>query len=205
MQPCRVSFAVLIDYREERLDAAAAQELERHLAGGCEACRQRLTQLRRLMTALGGQVFGDVPARAYDRLKAAYRERYEIGPMRPPLIARPVFDSRNSFSTAMPAGARGGTGDTFQVIHTTAEHEIHLWGERRSEEIWYLIGQVLPHVDGEAIAPTLAVLRRTVGEEIVATADGAEFHLATVPAGTYTLLLRMNTGEIVMPDVTVGV
>jgi hypothetical protein len=104
----------------------------------------------------------------------------------------------------MPVGARGGVGDTFQVVHTTAEHDIHLWAEKRSEGAWYLIGQVLPHADGDAIMPINASLQNTAGEETVATSDGAEFHLASVPAGSYTLLLHLKTGEIMIPDLTVG-
>jgi hypothetical protein len=201
MQACRVSFAALVDYQEGRMEVAAAQELETHLQQGCETCRARLTQLQRVLEALGRRDLLETPAPVYAKLKAAYRERYAAGPSRPPLVARPVYDSRR-----LPAfvGARGGTGEAFQVIHSTAEHDIHLWAEKQNEKAWYLIGQVLPHVGGDSIKPELASLQSPDGVQITAAADGTEFHLATVPAGSYTLHLYLSKGEVVVPDIAVG-
>jgi len=205
MQACRVAFAALVDYQEGRTDVAAAQEMETHLQQGCEACRTRLAQLRRVLNALGGRDLLETPAAVYANLKAAYRERYAPGLSRPPLVARPVYDSRNLPNFAHARGP-GDTfqGDTFQVIHSTAEHDIHLWAEKQNEKAWYLIGQILPHAGGNSIKPELAALQSPDGAQITAAADGTEFHLDTVPAGSYTLHLHLSKGEVVVPDIAVG-
>jgi hypothetical protein len=201
MQHCRVSFADLIDFQEERADAATIKEIEQHLKRGCDACRRRQTYLQRMLIALNGRELRDAPASAYIRLRAAYRERFAAGPARPPLIARPVFDSR---MRATLAGARGGVDDTFQIIHSTVEHDIHLWAEKQSGQAWYLIGQVLPHAGGDSISPEVAMLQAADGVGIPAETDSGEFHLPAVASGNYTLRLRLPAGEVVVPDVAVG-
>src|SRR5579871_571479 len=177
MQHCRVSFEDLIDYEEGHADAATAKTIEQHLVQGCDHCRSRQSYLRRILIALSSYDLQEVPASAYDRPRAAYRERYAVGPARPPLIARPVFDSRLRPTLA---GARGGAGETFQVIHSTAEHDIHLWAEKQSGQAWYLIGQVLPHVGGASISPEAALLQTADGRGINAETDAGEFHLPAI-------------------------
>jgi hypothetical protein len=202
MQHCRVSLADLIDYQDGYADAATVQKIEQHLVQGCETCRGRQAQLKRILTALGGHDLHEVPPAIYTRLQAAFRERYAPGPARPALVARPVFDSR--LSPAL-VGVRGGLGDTFQLLHSTADHDIHLWAEKQSGPTWYMIGQVLPHAGGEAIAPAGVLLRATNGVGLTAEADGAEFHLADVASGNYTLQMRLGDGEVVVPDIVVGI
>jgi hypothetical protein len=203
MQSCRVSLMELIDYQEGHADVIATQKIEQHLNQGCKTCHGRQTQLNRLLTALNGRELLEMPASVYARLQGAYRERYAPKSERAPLIARSIFDSRRG---PQLVGARGAiaTVDTFQMIHSTVEHDIHLWAEKQNARTWYMIGQVLPHAGGNSIAPEVAVLQTEGGPGLTAKADGDEFHLPMVTSGNYTLRLRLPLGEVIVPGIVVG-
>lgn len=208
MDRCPIKFETLADYHEGRTDAAETARIAEHLAAGCPSCERALARLQRTLGALReSRSLQHAPAPALARARALFRERNPAPAppvRRPSVLAQLIFDSR---SAALPtfAMARGEESASVQLLFRTAEHDIDLWQERRDERSWYLIGQVLPRSeDAPAAVPESAVLEDAGGAAIPAVPEGSEFHLPAVPPGRYQLRLGLAGGDVLVPDVDVG-
>lgn len=198
MDRCRMSFETIIDYYQERLDAAQMAEVRAHLATGCESCSTQIAWMQRALPALSAD-FQSAPESAQERVRQLYREQYAASnPARPPIIPWLVFDNR--LSPAL-AGVRDSGADA-QALYRTAQYDIDIWQEQDTPETWYLIGQALAREGGAATAPVSARLESPTGEARPADLDGSEFHISGIPGGTYTLRLTMPDGEIQIPELT---
>ncbi len=167
-----------------------------------------LDRVRRAIKSPRVQPF---PETVFNTARAAFLER-QRNPDRTIHVARLLFDSW----THMPApalrmvGTREicrayGTAETRHQIYSTAWHDVDLWGERQSGELWYLIGQILPREEGAAIKPLQAVLSSSDKTVATGVPEDGEFHIPSVRAGLYDLRLRLERAEVLIPNVRVGI
>lgn len=164
--------------------------------------------LQRVREAAGSSGSTSVPESVFRAARVAFLERRK-NPDRTIHVARLLFDS---WTHLAPSALRGPgelsypSGDSARhQIFSTAWHDVDLYGERLGGDLWYLIGQVLPRSEGEAIRPLQAVL--SSGEKTVYTGvpENGEFHIPSVRPGIYELRLRLDRAEVLLPNVRVGV
>jgi len=166
--------------------------------------------LRRVVRALRAPSSGDPPAAVLAGARLAFTERRRH-PDRTVHVARVLFDSWANLAPSHVRGelptARmpGESGSSRHQVFSTAWHDVDLWGERLSEELWYLIGQVLPKSGGAAIRPIEALLVSPDKAVKTGVPENGEFHIPSVRAGLYDLRLRLERSEVLLPNVRVGV
>jgi hypothetical protein len=164
---------------------------------------------------------------------ALFRARFGASPDRAaentgPLVwlARLLFDSRRLLtSAAAPAFARSADpGAAVVQQYAAGPLSVELWQEWQEDGNWYLICQVLPFAENDAVGPAPpgddiqpppafdeARLYPAVADQSAAspaahisTRQGeAEFHFEAVPPGTYTLRLRSGVAEAVPTELVV--
>lgn len=141
--------------------------------------------------------------------RAAFLERHR-NPDQTIHVARQLFDS---WTNLVPSEVRGELptartpGDmasTRHQVYTTAWHDVDLWGERLTEDLWYLIGQILPKAGGAAIRAREALLTSADKSVITGVPENGEFHMPSVRAGLYDLRLRLDCSEVLLPGVRIG-
>lgn len=204
MSTCSLPFDVLLDYYEGRLDAATAEEIGTHLETGCTTCRETLSWLKQTLALLRPGEDLHVSPAVLAHARAFYRDRapsFQGAPLPAPLIARLVFDSRH---TSARAGMRGENQVAYRMLYSTEDYEVDLWQERLQGDRWYVIGQVFPKKAGDAVTPDTVVLTSAEGDMLAAVPDAGEFHVRSLPTGTYALRLRLSKTEILIPEVVIG-
>ncbi len=149
------------------------------------------------MKAAGNVV---VPSFLLERGRALFRERYP-SPQRTTWFPNLVFDSRQRLAAA---GARGAGAASFQLVYHTEAFDIELWQDPLENGAWYVIGQVMPQQDAAEVLPAAVVLNSETGGIFTATQEGAEFHLTSVPAGTYQMTLNLPNGDIQISALQIG-
>ena len=198
---CGISFEALADYNDGRADENAAEEIRRHLSADCGHCRENLEWLRRAAQTMRAASEIQVPQTLVSRLHDVYADRFRM-PVRKSLLARLTFDSR---STPAFAGARGAAAEPVRLNFSTDLHDIDLWEEPAGPGRWYIIGQVLPREGAEVLQPEEIVFTSADGSRITVTPELPEFHLPSVPTGTYEVAVRLADTELLMRDVSVGI
>ena len=202
MKKCGIAFETLVDYQEGRADAVTTEQVQTHLASGCNDCQSSLVRLNRMLAALPEADRLHVPEAALDRARNIFRERARhLKPERVPVRARLVFDSR--FDLAL-SGARGEESQSTQLLYETDTHDVDLWQEKADSEHWYLIGQIFPKSGGDPLVAESVTLIPADGPSLTTSAVDAEFHLPSVLSGLYELRLQIGEEEIIVPDVLLG-
>ena len=161
---------------------------------------QEPTWLKRVSRALRGPGIVQAPQAVLDCARLAFIERRKSGAV--VHVARPLFDS---WTNMAPLGLRGDAATTRHQVFSTAWHDVDLWGERVSDRLWYLIGQVLPKQGGPAIRPLEALLISADKSVKTGVPDNGEFHIPSVQPGYYDLRLRLTGAEVLLPNIQVGV
>jgi hypothetical protein len=156
--------------------------------------------LRRVAHAIRAQGIAQAPQSVLDCARTAFVERRR-NPGQVVHVARPLFDS---WANLAPVALRGEAAATRHQVYSTAWHDVDLWGERLTDELWYLIGQVLPKQGGAAIRPLEALLVSSDKSVKTGVPDSGEFHIPSVHPGTYDLRLRLMGAEVLLPNVHVG-
>ncbi len=156
--------------------------------------------LRRVADALRAPKIVEAPQSVIECARTAFAERRRR-PGQVVHVARPLYDS---WATLAPVAIRGEAGSTRHQVFSTAWHDVDLWGERLTDDLWYLIGQVLPKEGGAAIRPIEALLVSSDKSVKTGVPDNGEFHIPSVHPGTYDLRLRLSGAEVLLPNVQVG-
>jgi hypothetical protein len=196
---CRIAYEELLELSDGRIEAASAERLREHLAAGCQSCEAQMAQIERLRSVMREGELSSAPEHVVTRAKELFRERF-VKPARRSLLAHLMFDSRDRLAMA---GARGTESGQIQTLYSTPEHDVDLWQERGADGHWYVIGQVMPKVGGSPVQPANAVLRSEQAS-LTSTSIGGEFHLASVPPGTYTLQIALSDLQITAEGVVIG-
>ena len=201
MGTCSITFDVLLDYYEKRLDPATADQIRSHLESGCESCRKTCAWMLHVLPELE-QLSRDlhISSDSLAHTRALFRTRFTEAPL---AVCRAdlILDSRRNPATA---GVRDVAGANVQMLYGTEDYDVDLWQESMEGGLWYLIGQVFPKSDGEAITPQTVVLNSVDGRAFAATPVPGEFHARSIPQGTYQIRVLLSDQEIVLPDVVVG-
>jgi len=166
--------------------------------------------IKRLKEATRGPVPGPVPEEVLESARKAFAEK-QRNPGITVHVARLAYDSWTALS---PAGVRRSPvsgpmeaaipGATRHQILSTAWHDIELWSENQTDDLWYLIGQVLPRDGDTTIRPESVAL--VSDDEVVRTTvmGSGEFHVPSLHAGTYDLRLQLDRAEAVFASIRVG-
>ena len=200
---CKVALKDLMDTLSGHADPQTSDRVRTHLAAGCVRCEAEAHWMTRVLSALREQPGPVPPDEALALAKARFRERY-ARPQRPTIFARLRFDGRTQTTLAF---ARGSRGRTVQMVYDTEGHDIELWQEEQEDGSWYLIGQVLPRQDHDAIQPELATLTASDGRTVRALAQTDsmnEFHFDEIPSGVYEILVRLTDQDVRLTDVVIG-
>lgn len=194
---CSISLETLLDFTEGRLDNTQQVALEAHLATGCAACQETLQWFGDAIPALAPLPSPSPEALAFSKGLARLLPRTEPPTQRVPLIARLVS------GTPALAAARGHLGSAHQQLYETDDYLITLWDEADGGATRYLIGQVYAR-QGTSVVPQEVTLLPCAGESQVAQQEGSEFHVAGVLPGTYLLHCALETADLYLPEVEVG-
>jgi anti-sigma factor RsiW len=175
----------LLDYLDGRLGAEAQREIEEHLGGPCEACRERLRTIGWLVQTMREDRSAPPPERV--RLRAL--EALSVRPPLPTAAAQSwiqavvLFDS---LASPLSAATRRATGDARWMRFALGEHTLELEAEMESAGTWTLRGHLdLPE-------PALHRVEVQAREERLSTWPdaGGRFALGRVPAGAWTISVR---------------
>jgi anti-sigma factor RsiW len=199
LTPQHTPFARLADLAEGRLTPEDEQGVRTHLAD-CRACSEQAAQLSRLTTLMRTDASEDAPRDLLSHAVSLFAARRAAAPERlgrlRRVLAALTFDSQ----APTPAfGVRSGlAAPARQLLFSAGDFDVDL---RLAEggEGWTVSGQVLgPCAGGEvevAEAGAEAAARATLN-------DLCEFTLPPVPAGVYTLRLRVDDFEIKIPELS---
>ncbi len=190
---------VLIDFIENRADAATAGLVAAHLEAGCRECSERLAFWNRTVAALEVGRTISPPEEVLQNAFSLFDQLPHRKSVWERITAALVLDSRNSLA---PAGARSPSGAaSFHLLYEAADTSIYLHCEPEAVG-WQLDGQVLP---GSAPQTGWAVVvTGTAGTAGADTDESGEFRLRGVAPGTYKMVLTNPTNpgrEIVVPHV----
>jgi len=186
----------LLDLAEERLAPDVHERAMAHVAG-CARCGKELESLRRLLETMRTDQSEDAPPAA---IAAALRLfRPPVKPERPGVLQRLVaalrFDSRQQ---PLALGMRSGQTAGRHLLYSAGDFDLDIRLTQRSGR-WSLAGQVMGQVAGGEVEleGAGAVVRDMVTEL-------GEFSLFPVPAGRYTLRLRLDAVEIEVAELEIG-
>jgi hypothetical protein len=200
LKRCSIPFETLADYNDGRADERSAALVREHLAAGCAHCVDGIAWLRHVADTMQEAQRVQPPQRLVSRLHGLYAQRFRM-PARRSLLARLTFDGRSARAFV---GARGVEQAALRQNFSTDAHDIEIWQEPIDQGNWYLIGQVLPREGDEVIQPGEVVFTAANGEGASVTPELPEFHLPSIPAGVYTVSVKLDDADIVIPDLTVG-
>jgi hypothetical protein len=192
-------FERLTDYAEDRLPAGEQVSVEMHLTT-CSYCSRQVAGLRRLIGYMRRDTAQDAPISVVQR--AAQLFRAEIVPMaasadwRHRILAVLQFDS---LDMAPGFGMRSGKPEARQILYRAGRNEIDLRIEP-SNQAWIVSGQVF----GETAARDRVVLQGETDTSETDLNHLKEFVLPPVQKGIYTLVLTLETMDVVIDDVRVG-
>lgn len=189
---------VLIDFLENRADAATAELVAAHLKAGCRECSQRLAFWSRVVAALEVGRTTDPPERVLQEAFSLFDRFANRRSVWEQITAALVFDSRGR---AALAGARDSGAVSFDLLYEAADTSIYLHCEREGRG-WQVDGQVVP--GGAPEMGWAVVVTGTVGTAAADTDESGEFRLRGVAPGTYEMVLTNPTHpgrKIIVPHV----
>jgi len=189
-----VPFAQIADIAEGR-PSPDEQDLRAHVSL-CSRCTADLDWLNRLFRLARTDDMEDAPAHVVNRAARLLRQvsaPRAAGPVRQVLGAL-RFDSARTAAL----GVRAGQASARQLLFSADDHDVDL-RTSPAGPLWSVAGQVLGPGEGGA-----ALLTGPAGQAEAALNDMLEFSLPPVPAGDYTLLLRIGDTEIELPGLELG-
>ena len=188
-----IPFAALADLAEKRASAADLAAMS-HVSA-CSDCTAELQRLGQVMELMRTDTATDAPRGLLAFARNIFRQ-HEV--MREPSLLRRIvaaltFDSSMNLTPAF--GVRSGQTTTRQLLYSAEETDIDLRISSEQDQ-WIVAGQLLgPVCAGGQV--------EIAGEGQAATAtlnDLCEFTLPPMPAGSYTLRLRLSDTQVEIPQ-----
>ena len=191
-----IPFARLADLAEGRLSAAERETTLGHTSA-CSQCADRLTRLSQLFEVMRGDRTEDAPTQAVERAVNIFRARAVSSPPPRATVVRRILAtlSFDSLQLAPAFGVRSSRSATRQLLFSVGENDLDL-RVTPSGEMWVVAGQLLGPCTGGLVELQGAVASAAVQAVMN---DLCEFALPPVPAGSYTLWLRLDDMEVEVP------
>ena len=189
-----ISFAKLADLAEKRAPADEQTAAAAHLAT-CSRCTAEFERVAQVMELMKTDLATDAPRDVIANTMSLFGQR---APAREPsllrrLVAALSFDSNMNLAPAF--GVRSGQSAVRQLLYSAAENDIDLRVKSENEK-WIVTGQVL----GRMCAGGQVEIEGESGSATASLNDLCEFILPAVPAGSYTLRLRLPDTELEIPE-----
>ena len=185
----------LLDYAEDRADAATAARVRSHLQAGCDQCTADLQFWTRSLTALAADCAPGPPEAVVQRAFALIPRLPAKPSLWEQVVAALVFDSR---AQPVLAGVRDAGGSAFKLLFESEDTSVDLLCEPERGD-WRITGQVLsptPPRGGWSVSASSGAHR------VESEADAlGEFRLPALPPGRYELTVRGAERELLLPDV----
>lgn len=197
--PKHIPFARLADLAEGRLAAADERADREHLAG-CAACSEQAAELTRLTALMREDASEDAPRDVLLSAVNLFRQRRAAAPETPGLLRRVLAALTFDSSALTPAfGVRSGqTAPARQLLFSAGDFDVDLRLAAGGEG-WTVSGQVLGPCAGGEVVATAAEGEAAARAELN---ELCEFTLPPVPAGVYTLRLRVDEVEVEIPELS---
>lgn len=193
--PRHLETRVVLDYLDDRLDAADRRRVEDHLAGPCARCRDLLHELSRLIETMRTDRIEEVP----EALTARALEAFEAQPAPARILsgtwrnATLVFDSLRE---PLPAMLRRTLGDARWLRFMLGGHELELEADPETGDGWTLRGRF--------DAPDAALYRieiEAAGEQPHTWLDAeGRFAIEGVPGGAIRIAVLGPEEHYRLPD-----
>lgn len=186
----------VLDYVDQKLDAAGRGAVEEHLARPCPACRERVRAAGELVHLLRSDRAAEVPAWLRERAVDVFRPAASEPARRPwaEVLAELVFDSLRA---PLPAAARRSVGEARRLRFRVGAHELDFEIEREDAALLGVRGRLT------APEPALWTIQVACGAERFRArpdASGA-FAFTSVPYGTLELTLDAPDGRFRLPPI----
>jgi len=183
-----ISLETLADIADERMAGAALSAAMAHVSA-CSACNETLHRLRELLLTMKNDRAADAPR---DVLLSAIKIfSASPSPLRR-IVAILTFDSR----TASPAfGVRSLRTTSRQMLYTAQETDLDLRITVQNGEC-VVAGQIIR----DGCADGVVEISGANGSSKASLNELCEFTLPGVPAGNYSLTVRMLDVEIEIPE-----
>jgi hypothetical protein len=199
------TFETLLDFLDNRLPKAQADQVTAHLALPCAACQGEIDGMRDVLQLLGHERLSEPSPAAVRRAIRLFGRFYERpgADERPRLIARLLFDDL----LAPRAAAVRGIGNERQLLYGAEGFDIDLQiADEGNQESLRLLGQVMPPADDwSQVQGGLVRLAREDDAVTSATADElGTFAFNGLAPGDYELWLDLPRAKIWVPHVTLG-
>ena len=189
-----ISVETLANIADDRVTAEARKAAMSHLST-CSTCREVLHTLQQLILMMRTDNTKDAPR---DVLTSAINifSREKRLPLRR-IVALLIFDSRN----AGPAfGVRSLPAASRQMLYSAEEIDLELRITVQNDEC-ILAGQVI----GEGCVEGHVEISGVAGKSTTTLNEVCEFTLPPIPAGNYSLTVRMLDREIEIPELELKV
>lgn len=195
-----LSSDTLTDLADERLTDDARDAALAHVAG-CTRCADELAWLRATLTALRADEGEDAPGWAVRHALGLFRSALSPAPAREPGLFQRIAAALSFDSGLAPAtpGLRSGALGARQLLYAAGEHDLDL-RVIPSGSGWQIAGQLL----GPELAGGHAILSASDGRTREQPLRAGELRFEGVDPGTYTLLVRGASAEIVVERLQVG-
>lgn len=189
-----ISVETLANIAENKATSEAQETAMAHIST-CLTCHDTLSQLQQLILMMRSDNTTDAPR---DVLASSINifSQEKRSPLRR-IVALLTFDSR----TAGPAfGMRSLSSASWQMLYSAEEADLDLRVTVQNDEC-VLAGQVI----GEGCAEGHVEISGMAGRSEARLNEVCEFTLPPVPAGNYSLTIRMLDREIEIPELELKV
>ncbi len=198
-------FETLLDFLENRLPKAKADQVAAHLALPCAVCQGEIEGMRDILQLLRNEHLSEPSAVAVQRAIRLFRRFHErpSSDERPRLIARLLFDNLLTPSSV----AVRGIGNERQLLYRAEEFDVDLQvADEGGQGSLHLLGQVMPLADDVSQVHG-GLVRLTQGDDVAASATADElgtFAFQAIAPGDYELWLDLPRARIWIPDLTLA-
>jgi anti-sigma factor RsiW len=197
-----LSFDQLADMVQSRLLPAQRAQAQAHIAN-CQQCLATLTHIRQVVGLMRDYDAEDAPEHVIARAVPLLRQHILAGSSthesaRPSLPQRIIAALRFDGLQQPAPALRAGRPALRQLLFDAGQYDVDL-RIAPSGSAWAVSGQVLgPHTSGQIELRGPAEVMQAELSEL------SRFRFPPIPAGRYTLNLRLDTAEVEIADLEVG-